>query len=76
MPTRCCPRGPMPPLARGAYAEPGPAWQDTDLELLRRPVGGLYFAGEYAGDEFIGLMEGALRSGEHAALQLAARFNS
>lgn len=55
------------PLARGAYAAFGPGAGGKDAEELERPVGNIFFAGEYADPDFTGLMEGALRSGERAA---------
>jgi monoamine oxidase len=58
------------PLARGAYAAFGPGGGKKDSEELERPVGHIYFAGEYADPDFTGLMEGALRSGERAAARI------
>lgn len=58
------------PLARGAYAAFAPGGGRTDSEELERPVGNLLFAGEYADPDFTGLMEGALRSGERAAVRI------
>jgi monoamine oxidase len=58
------------PWARAAYSvSPGPEL----TEALSAPLGPLTFAGEHAGGEFAGLMEGALRSGLRAARQLLAR---
>jgi monoamine oxidase len=39
---------------------------------LREPLGPIAFAGEHTGGEFAALMEGALRSGQRAARQVAA----
>lgn len=55
------------PLARGAYSAHGPHVTGDDSQLLERPVGNIYFAGEYTDGEYVGLMEGAIRSGERAA---------
>lgn len=55
------------PLSRGAYAAYPPGTSHDYSEVLERPVGNIFFAGEYADPEFTGLMEGALRSGERAA---------
>lgn len=57
------------PLSRGAYAAYAPGSTRNDAEVLERPVGNIFFAGEYADPDFTGLMEGALRSGERAADQ-------
>ena len=58
------------PLAGGAYAARGASAQADDIELIQRPIGPVYFAGEYADPSFTGLMEGAIRSGQLAAAQL------
>ncbi len=58
------------PFALGAYSEPGPQWRSADQAAVQRPVGNIHFAGEYCGADFMGLMEGALRSGEDAAAEL------
>lgn len=42
-----------------------------DDELLRRAVRPLHFAGEHTAGDWAGLMEGALRSGERAAAEVA-----
>ena len=60
------------PLAGGAYAARGASVRPEDIDLIRRPVGSMYFAGEYADPSFTGLMEGAIRSGQHAASQFIA----
>ncbi|WP_222854200.1 flavin monoamine oxidase family protein [Fodinicola acaciae] len=57
----------LDPLARGAYSAPSPGFTADDFVQLVAPVGPIYFAGEYADAKFTGLMEGAIRSGEHAA---------
>ena len=58
---------PFDPLAGGAYSAHAPGFTLEDAEALAAPHGRLYFAGEYIDFEYTGLMEGALRSGEHAA---------
>jgi monoamine oxidase len=55
------------PWARAAYSI---LPTDEITGILSEPVGPLCFAGEHLGGEFAGLMEGALRSGERAALRL------
>jgi monoamine oxidase len=52
------------PWVRGAYSVLPP---DEVAHALAGPVGPLAFAGEHTAGEFAGLMEGALRSGRHAA---------
>ena len=47
--------------ALGARAEP------HDADLVRQPIGRVHIAGEHTAGEWIGLMEGALRSGIRAA---------
>jgi monoamine oxidase len=64
------------PLARGAYAAHPPGASADDYRLLEAPVGDLHFAGEYADPEFTGTMEGAIRSGERAAVRLLDRLSS
>jgi monoamine oxidase len=58
------------PWALGAYRSG--AADNLDETRLSAPVGGLYFAGEYAAGKLSGLMEGALRSGARAAAQILA----
>lgn len=55
------------PWALGAYAAHGIKTDAGDIDMLRRPIGSLHFAGEYLGGNYAGLMEGALRSGLQAA---------
>jgi monoamine oxidase len=57
------------PWARGAYSARSVS-SPMDTELLSRPVGPLFFAGEHTAGAWHGLMEGALRSGSRAAQQL------
>ena len=63
------------PYSLGAYSSPTPQFGDDDLQRVIAPVGQIHFAGEYAGGEFVGIMEGALRSGELAAAQVLAMSN-
>ena len=58
------------PYALGAYSARGAGWTPADDEVLTRPVGRVFFAGEHTAGELSGLMEGALRSGERAAEQV------
>lgn len=58
------------PWAREAYTALTVDVGPDDDELLRRPVGALHFAGEHTSGSWAGLMEGALRSGERAAVEL------
>ncbi len=58
------------PYALGAYSARGAGWAAEDDEVLTRPVGRVFFAGEHTAGELSGLMEGALRSGERAAEQV------
>jgi monoamine oxidase len=60
------------PWALGAYSAYGVAARGDDQDVLARPCGSLYFAGEYVGGAFAGLMEGALRSGRRTAADLLA----
>ncbi len=59
------------PWARGAYSVHGLASRPGDDQVMREPVEDrVYFAGEHTAGEWSGLMEGALRSGRRAAVQL------
>ncbi len=55
------------PLSGGAYSALGAAATPADVEAIQRPVGAVFFAGEYTDPDYTGLMEGAIRSGHHAA---------
>lgn len=55
------------PLAGGAYAAHAPGATAADTAVLEKSVGDVFWAGEYSEPEFVGLMEGAIRSGERAA---------
>lgn len=56
------------PWALGAYRTDGV--KDLDEEQLEAPVEDLHFAGEYTAGPLSGLMEGALRSGVRAAVEV------
>jgi monoamine oxidase len=58
------------PWAGEAYTALTVGTGTDDGELLRRPVGPLFFAGEHTAGDLAGLMEGALRSGARAAQEL------
>ena len=59
------------PWVRGAYSARS-ATVPLDTEVLARPVGPLFFAGEHTAGVWHGLMEGALRSGTRAAAEVLA----
>lgn len=61
--TRGCYAGYMPP---GVWSEYGAA--------LRTPVGRIHWAGTETSDVFMGYMDGAVRSGERAAAEVAHRL--
>lgn len=58
---------PFDPLAAGGYTAHAPGFSAQDAEALAAAHGRVHFAGEYIDPDFPGLMEGALRSGDHAA---------
>lgn len=64
---------PFDPLAVGAYTAHAPGFSADDARALAAPHGRLFFAGEYIDLEYTGLMEGALRSGNHAAQSILER---
>ena len=43
-----------------------------DTDILAAPAGRIHFAGEHTAGHWAGLMEGALRSGQHAADEILA----
>jgi monoamine oxidase len=61
------------PWTRGAYSV---LPRDDTGGALAEPVGRLAFAGEHIGGEFAGLMEGALRSGRHAARRVVQSLST
>lgn len=60
------------PWARFAYSGLGAASRAGDAEIMAAPHGRIHIAGEHTAGEWSGLMEGALRSGVHAATRLHA----
>jgi len=59
------------PWARGAFPQPRPGELIDSLSILRKPVGRVVFAGDYA-SAWPGWMQGALESGNHAARTIDA----
>jgi monoamine oxidase len=59
------------PWVKGSYSAYGPGQLTAYWSALRRPYGRLLFAGEHT-DDFIGYMEGAVRSGQRVAAVLSA----
>jgi monoamine oxidase len=62
------PGGPTAAVPPGSWTQFGP--------LLRRPVGPLHWAGTETADEWTGFMDGAVRSGQRAAAEVAATFET
>lgn len=60
------------PWARGGYAVFDTTFDPACRRLLRQPAGRILFAGEHTSVEWQGYMEGAVESGERAALEAAA----
>jgi monoamine oxidase len=60
------------PFARGCYAGfmPPGVWSDYG-SALRTPVGRIHWAGTETAEVFTGYMDGAVRSGERAAVEVA-----
>ena len=58
------PGGPTAAVPPGSWTQFGP--------LLRKPVGPLHWAGTETTDEWTGFMDGAVRSGQRAAAEVAA----
>jgi monoamine oxidase len=44
--------------------------------LLRRPVGPIHWAGTETADEWTGFLDGAVRSGQRAAAEVAVRLSA
>jgi monoamine oxidase len=61
------PGGPTAAVPPGSWTTFGP-W-------LRQPVGPIYWAGTETADEWTGFMDGAVRSGQRAAAEVAARLS-
>lgn len=64
------------PFAQGVYEYATSTWLPTDDDVLRTPVGAVYFAGEHTAGQWAGLMEGALRSGVRVAEEIGSRIPS
>jgi monoamine oxidase len=62
------PGGPTAAVPPGAWTEFGP--------LLREPVGPLHWASTETADEWTGFLDGAVRSGQRAAAEVAAALRS
>ena len=62
------PGGPTAAVPPGSWTEFGP--------LLRKPVGPLHWAGTETADEWTGFLDGAVRSGQRAAAEVAATLRS
>jgi monoamine oxidase len=60
------------PLSGGTFVAYAPGQITRFRNVIRRPVGPLYLAGEHA-DAHSGTMEGAVRSGRRAAVAVVAR---
>lgn len=61
------------PWTRAGYSFPAPGQVTTIGPQLRKGIGRLHFAGEHCCYQFVGYMEGALRSGVDVAKRLAKR---
>jgi monoamine oxidase len=63
------------PWTRGCYAGymPPGVWSDFG-SALRAPIGRIHWAGTETSEVFAGYMDGAVRSGERAASEVAARL--
>ena len=62
------PGGPTAAVPPGSWTQFGP--------LLRHPVGPLHWAGTETADEWTGFMDGAVRSGQRAATEVAAALRN
>lgn len=61
------------PWAGESYSASTLSVRDGDGELIARPAGRVYFAGEHTAGDWAGLMEGALRSGIRAASEVLSQ---
>ena len=59
------------PWARGGYAVFDPRFDPMLRPWLSRPAGRVVFAGEHTSDRWQGYMNGAIESGERAAIEVA-----
>ena len=57
--------------SRGGYAYFDPAFDPASRSLLARPFGRIFFAGEHTSGRWQGYMNGAVESGQRAAVELA-----
>ena len=65
------------PLQRGGYVSvPGPGVLTAFGPALLEPVGRIHWAGTETADAWIGYIDGAIRSGERAALEVAGRLQA
>ncbi len=63
------------PWQRGGYAAaPGPGALTAFGPALRAPVGRIHWAGTETAEAFAGYIDGAIRSGEHSAQEVARRL--
>jgi monoamine oxidase len=60
------------PWARGGYAVFGPAYDPAWRDVLARPAGRVFFAGEHTSVRWQGYMNGAVESGLRAAAEVQA----
>jgi monoamine oxidase len=60
------PGGPTAAVPPGSWTRYGP-W-------LRRPIGSIHWAGTETADEWTGFLDGAVRSGQRAAAEVARRL--
>lgn len=58
------------PWVRGGYAAFDPAFDPAGRDLLSRPCGRVYFAGEHTSIRWQGYMNGAVESGQRAAAEV------
>lgn len=58
---------PTDPWSLGSYTAHAPGKHESSPSTFEKPIGEIYWAGEYCDDEFTGLIEGAIRSGLRAA---------
>jgi monoamine oxidase len=65
---RFAPGGPTAAVPPGSWTRFGP--------LLRRPVGPIHWAGTETADEWTGFLDGAVRSGQRAATEVAVRLSA
>jgi monoamine oxidase len=64
------------PRQQGSYACYKPGQISRYRNVLAKPAGQIYFAGEYASEEYQGYMNGAVDSGQNAARQLLQRLKT